>query len=65
MKTIFKEVCAMKLKDYIKLGAGFYIGYEMAKSIDKVLGHWFTNTKLYKTVVNKDVEKEMESILNE
>ena len=55
----------MKLKDYIKLGAGFYIGYEVAKSIDKVIGHWFTNTKLYKTVVNKDVEKEMESILNE
>ena len=54
----------MKLKDYIKLGAGFYIGYEVAKSIDKVLGHWLANTKLYKTVVNKDVEKEMESILN-
>ena len=55
----------MKLKDYIKLGAGFYIGYEVAKSIDKRLGHWLENTKLYKTVANKDVEKEMESILNE
>ena len=55
----------MKLKDCIKLGAGFYIGYELAKSIDKILGHFLENTKLYKTVTNKDVEKEMESILNE
>ena len=65
METIFKEVYTMKLKDYIKLGAGFYIGYEVAKSIDKILGHWIENTKLYKTVANKDVEKKMESILNE
>ena len=43
----------MKFKDYIKLGAGFYIGYELAKQVDKVLGVWFTNTKLYKTVTEK------------
>ena len=55
----------MKFKDYIKLGVGFYIGYEVAKNIDKIFGYWLENTKLYKTVANKDVEKEMESILNE
>ena len=44
----------MKFKDYIKLGAGFYIGYELAKQVDKILGHWLASTKLYKTVTEKN-----------
>lgn len=31
----------MKLKDYIKAGFGFYIGYEIAKSLDDVGGEIF------------------------
>lgn len=29
----------MKFKDYMKLGAGFYIGFSLAKTFDKALGH--------------------------
>lgn len=35
----------MKLFDFIKLGFGFYIGYEVAKSIDKILGITTTQFK--------------------
>lgn len=33
------------LKEYVKLGFGFYIGYETAKALDDILGEIFLNVK--------------------
>lgn len=33
----------MSILDYIKLGFGFYIGYEIASTLDDLLGNKFKN----------------------
>lgn len=35
----------MKLKDYIKFGFGFYIGYEIARNLDSLGGEIFKMIK--------------------
>lgn len=34
-----------KMKDYIKFGIGFYIGYEVAKTLNSIAGEVYTIAK--------------------
>ena len=43
----------MKFSECIKLGAGFYIGWEIAKTIDKVFDKKFKESKVGQDVISK------------
>ncbi len=43
----FCDMNRVRLRDCIKLGAGFYIGYTVTKALDEALG------KAVKPVINK------------